>query len=97
MYQTGEQQKALTTAQGSWFAVLVVGQRKCYPPFRSNLIVSPAGFMFSQGRIISVAKMNEGAFEYFIIVCICCQKELAHLGLLACNSRSCSKLNHPTM
>ncbi len=47
-YQTGEQQKALTTAQGSWFAVHVVGQRTCYPPFRSSFIVSPAGFMSSQ-------------------------------------------------
>ena len=26
--------------------------------------------------------MNEGAFEYFIVICICCHEELAHLGLL---------------
>ena len=50
---------------------LVVGQRKCNPSFRSTLIVSPAGFMFLQAPIVSVAKMNKGAFEYFIVICIC--------------------------
>ena len=80
-YHAGEQQKALTTAQGSWFAVLVVGQRKCYPSFQSSFIVSPTEFILSLVPIVSAAKMNKGAFEYLIDICICCRKELAHLWL----------------
>ena len=35
-----------------------------------------------------ISKCNQ---EYFLLICICCQKELAHLGLLPFKFRSCSK------
>ena len=85
-YQTGEE-KALTTAQSSWFAVLVVSQRKCYPPFHVFIGAYSKCNQDERGRIRI----------FYSYICICCQKELVHLGLLSCNSRSCSKSNHPTL
>ena len=53
--------------------------------------------VFIGDYIVSVTRNERGRIRIFYNYLHLLLKELAHLGLLSCNSRSCSKSNHPTL